>query len=245
MVALILFLIFMTGSCFGSFLHVCLSRSGWLTGRSRCDNCGYVLKWYDLIPIFSYVFLGGKCRKCKKKITTSHIVSEIMMGASFLCSFFYFKNLGFEYGMIIFTGLAFMTSAAIQDYIEKQIYTITLYGGIVCTAVTRVISLYLDERYYGIIQFMATVFIIKIIFILFSKITKGKIGDGDFDLFIVMLCLCGAYGGVRAVTIACLIGCSIYVPLLLMKKIKKDKQLPFAPLLLIGTLAELSIGMFV
>ena len=147
--------------------------------------------------------------------------------------------------MIIFTGLAFMTSAAIQDYIEKQIYTITLYGGIICTAVTRMICLYLDERYYDIIQFVAVIFVMKLLFLLIAGITNSKIGEGDFDLFIIMFCLCGAYGGVRAVTIACLIGCSIYVPLLLMKKIKKDKQLPFAPLLLIGTLAELSIGMFV
>ena len=242
--AFICFLIFMTGSSFGSFLHVCLSRSGWLTGRSRCDNCGYILKWYDLIPVFSYLIYRGKCRKCKIKISSSHFVSEVMMGASFLCSFFYFKNLGFECGMIIFTGLSFMT-AAIQDYIEKQIYTVTLYGGIICTTVTRVISLYLDERYYGAIQFMAVVFMVKLLFLFITELTKGKIGDGDFDLFIIMFCLCGAYGTVKALTLACVIGCIIYVPLLLMKKIEKDKQLPFAPLLLIGTLAELSIGMFV
>ena len=69
------------------------------------------------------------------------------MGAGFICSFFYFRNFGFEYGIIIFIGLVFMTAAAIQDYIEREIYTVTLYGGIISTVVTRVIYLYLDEKY--------------------------------------------------------------------------------------------------
>lgn len=237
--AFICFLIFITGSSFGSFLHVCLSRSGWLTGRSRCDSCGYTLKWFDLIPIFSYLFLMGKCRKCKKKISSSHFVSEAMMGASFLCSFFCFRNFGFEYGIIILTGLVFMTAAAIQDYIEKQIYTITLYGGIICTAITRITYLYIDERFYGIIQFMAIVFIAKMIFLLISLLAKDKLGDGDFDLFIIMYCICGGYGTIYALTISCLIGCVIYIPKLILKKMDRKSQLPFAPLLLAGTIIYL------
>lgn len=244
MYALICFLIFMTGSYFGSFLHVCLSRSGWLTGRSTCDNCGYTLKWFDLIPIFSYLFLRGKCRKCKVKISSSHSVSEVMMGASFLCSFFCFRNFGFEYGIIIFTGLSFLTAAAIQDYVEKQIYTVTLYGGIICTTVTRVIYLYLDERYYGVIQLMAVVFMMKLLFLLIAELTKGKIGDGDFDLFIIMFSLCGGYGAVYALTVACIAGCVIYIPMILRKRMEKNKQLPFAPLLLLGTLFELTVRIF-
>ena len=242
--AFICFLIFMTGSCFGSFLHVCLSRSGWLTGRSRCDNCGYTLRWYDLIPIFSFLILRGKCRKCKEKISSSHFVSELMMGASFLSSFFCYRYFGYECGITVFIGLTFMTAAAIQDYIEKQIYTMTLLGGIICTAITCVIHLYLDGRYYAVIQFIAVVFVTKILFLLISEITKGKVGDGDYDLFIIMFCICGAYGAVYALTAACVIGCVIYIPLLLLKKSEKNKQIPFAPLLLLGTITELAVKMF-
>ena len=138
-----------------------------------------------------------------------------------------------------------MTAAAIQDYIEKQIQKITLYGGIICSVATKVMYLYVNERCYEAIQFIAVVFVMKMLFILLSGLTKGKIGDGDFDLFIVMFCLCGGYGAVKALTIACIAGCVIYVPLLLTKKIERNKQLPFAPLLLFGTLAELIIKMFV
>ena len=134
-----------------------------------------------------------------------------------------------------------MTAAAIQDYIERQIYKITLYGGIICAAATKVMYLYINERCYEAIQFIAVVFVMKMLFILLSGLTKGKIGDGDFDLFIAMFCLCGGYGAVKALTIACIAGCSIYVPMLLMRKIERDKQLPFAPLLLLGTLIQLML----
>lgn len=138
-----------------------------------------------------------------------------------------------------------MAAAAIQDYIEREIYTATLLSGIICTAITRVIHLYLDGRYYGAIQFVAALFIMKMLFILLSEVTRGKLGDGDYDLFIIMFSVCGAYGAVYALTSTCIIGCVIYVPLLLTKKIERNKQLPFAPLLLFGTLAELIIKMFV
>ena len=132
-----------------------------------------------------------------------------------------------------------MTAAAIQDYIERQIYKITLYGGIICAAATKVMYLYINKRCYEAIQFIAVVFVMKMLFILLSGLSKGKIGDGDFDIFIIMFCLCGGYGSIKALTIACITGCSIYVPMLLMRKIERDKQLPFAPLLLLGTLVQL------
>ena len=242
--ALICFLIFMAGSCFGSFLHVCLRRNDWKHGRSRCDHCGYTLKWFDLIPVFSFLIFRGKCRKCKGKISISHFVSELMMGASFLCSFFCFTYYGFEYAITVFVGLCFLTVAAIQDYIEKQIYVNILYGGIISTAAAHIIQLYLAEQYFDIVLFIEIAIVLKIIFTLLTKYTKDKIGDGDYDLFLIMYCICGGWGAVYAVTIACVTGCAIYIPLILMKKTEKNQIMPFAPLLLIGTIAELSMKMF-
>ncbi|MCR4718155.1 MAG: prepilin peptidase, partial [Firmicutes bacterium] len=51
---MIYFAIFMLGASIGSFCNVMLSRSDWYKGRSHCDSCGYILKWYDLIPVLSY-----------------------------------------------------------------------------------------------------------------------------------------------------------------------------------------------
>lgn len=135
-----------------------------------------------------------------------------------------------------------MTAAAIQDYIEKQIYTVTLYGGIICSATTKIMYLYVNGMYYQTIQFIAIVFILKMLFLLLSELAKNKIGDGDFDLFIIMYCICGGYGAALALTISSVIGCLIYVPLIAIKKETKSKELPFAPLLLAGTIAELLLS---
>ena len=69
-------IIFLYGIVIGSFLNVCIYRlpekENIVKIRSHCMSCGYQLKWYDLVPLFSYLFLGGKCRKCKQKISVQY-----------------------------------------------------------------------------------------------------------------------------------------------------------------------------
>ena len=66
-------LVFLYGIIIGSFLNVCIYRipkkENIATTRSHCMSCGYQLKWYDLVPLFSYLVLRGKCRKCGSKIS--------------------------------------------------------------------------------------------------------------------------------------------------------------------------------
>jgi len=80
--------IFLIGIIIGSFLNVCIYRipkgENIAVVRSHCMNCGYQLKWYDLFPIFSYIFLGGKCRKCKQKISIQYPLIEGLNGVLYL-----------------------------------------------------------------------------------------------------------------------------------------------------------------
>jgi len=52
-------------------------------GRSKCPHCSKSLKWYELVPIFSFIFLGGKCRSCKKKISWQYPIVELLSGLAF------------------------------------------------------------------------------------------------------------------------------------------------------------------
>jgi prepilin signal peptidase PulO-like enzyme (type II secretory pathway) len=65
----------------GSFLNVValrwISKESWVRGRSHCTHCEYTLRWYDLIPVLSYVMLRGKCRKCKAKISPLYALGEL------------------------------------------------------------------------------------------------------------------------------------------------------------------------
>ena len=70
------------GLCVGSFLNVVIYRlpknMSLAKPKSHCTNCDYQLKWYDNIPVISYIILGGKCRKCKTRISPRYIIVEIL-----------------------------------------------------------------------------------------------------------------------------------------------------------------------
>lgn len=81
-------IIFLFGIVIGSFLNVCIYRipagESLSKKRSHCMSCGYQLRWFDLIPLFSYLFLGGKCRKCKAHISAQYPIIESLNGALYV-----------------------------------------------------------------------------------------------------------------------------------------------------------------
>ena len=91
-------ILFIIGACLGSFYLVVGKRlpknEDIILSRSKCDSCNHTLFWYDLIPIFSYIFLLGKCRYCHKKISITNLLIEISMGLLFSLGYIY---MGFSY----------------------------------------------------------------------------------------------------------------------------------------------------
>ncbi len=85
------------GLSIGSFLNVVITRldkkKGILLGKSECPNCGHRLRWYDLIPVFSFVMLRGKCRYCKRSISRLYPTVEILTAISF-AAYLIFRGLG-------------------------------------------------------------------------------------------------------------------------------------------------------
>ncbi|MDP3785445.1 MAG: prepilin peptidase, partial [bacterium] len=104
------FVLFVFGLAFGSFLNVVALRARrWtrnppaggtqknaedsiLSGRSRCMRCGTTLRWHELIPLLSFLFLRGKCRTCKEKISWQYPIVELLSGLIFLFSPLYFAR---------------------------------------------------------------------------------------------------------------------------------------------------------
>ncbi len=85
MVSIVFYIfVFIFGIIIGSFLNVCILRiplkETIVTERSHCMKCGHNLAWYDLFPLFSYLFLGGKCRYCKAKISKQYPIIEFTNG---------------------------------------------------------------------------------------------------------------------------------------------------------------------
>ena len=232
-------ILFILGCCIGSFFNVMFSRKDWYKGRSRCDECGYVLKWYDLIPIVSFLALRGRCRNCKTKIDGSHLVSELMMGAAFLVSSLCFEWYGVVYGILTSAVLFSMAVAAIEDYKEQMVYSFILAGGIILATCVKLGYYVYVGFYIDALDLIGSVVILKLLAMLASFIFYDKIGSGDFDVLIIIYIIGGISGLLVSVTAASIIGCLVYLPSILLKKRDKKEPLPFIPLLLMGTMCFL------
>ena len=104
------------GILIGSFLNVCIYRIpeelSVVTGRSHCTNCNRKLKWYELVPIISYIFLLGRCRSCKSHISIQYPIIEALNGLMYVLVF-YFYGWDSIYALLLSIVYCFVISALI------------------------------------------------------------------------------------------------------------------------------------
>lgn len=115
--------IFIIGLCMGSFINVVALRSlsgeDYIKGRSKCPKCGNQLRWYNNIPLFSFIFQKGKCSFCAEPISWGYPLAELFTGISYLAIFLAFGiNLHSILLMIIFS---FFILLSIEDFKEQVI----------------------------------------------------------------------------------------------------------------------------
>ena len=110
-----LIFIFLIGLCVGSFVNVCIYRlpksKQVLLGRSYCPKCKKKIKWFDNIPVLSYFLLNGKCRSCKKKISSQYLIVELITGLGFLLIFLNEATLGSGSSLRVSNLIAFEVSS--------------------------------------------------------------------------------------------------------------------------------------
>lgn len=229
--------IFIYGILIGSFLNVCIYRipkkENIVTTRSHCMNCDYQLRWYDLIPLFSWISLGGKCRKCGTKISVQYPLIEALNGilyvAVFLC-----------YGFSIETLLyCLLTSALIVlSVIDFRIYEIPvgINWFIAGIGLIRVLTDMSDWTEYVIGFFSVSAFL-YLLYIL----TKGRgIGGGDIKLMAVSGLVLGWKCNVLGFICGCIVGVIIHIFLMIITK--KDHVMAMGPYLSIGIFLSVLFG---
>ena len=128
MEAIIYIAIFIIGTLFGSFFTLATYRiplkQDITHKRSYCPNCNHRLEFWDMIPIFSYIFLKGKCRYCKQKIKPRYLLLEFFSGTTFLLFAISIKlnifKLNVNTVVYLIYGLLYISTLFLVAGIEKQ-----------------------------------------------------------------------------------------------------------------------------
>ncbi|MGB9906858.1 MAG: prepilin peptidase [Candidatus Saccharicenans sp.] len=226
-----LILVAVVGLVWGSFLNVVIYRLprdlSLVRPPSSCPRCGRRIKWYDNIPVLSYVMLGGKCRFCGEKISAVYPVVEALTAACFLVV--YFNNLRF-FDLAFFADCIFVSALIALGFIDffHQVIPdhISLPGLILALVYAPFrYDLNLRQALVGAVVGGGFLFIVYLVYLLWRK--KEGLGMGD----VMMMLMVGAYLGLSRTILTLLLASVVgaIVGLLLMKFQGKDMKfaLPF------------------
>ncbi|MDD4785405.1 MAG: prepilin peptidase [Candidatus Shapirobacteria bacterium] len=247
-------IIFILGLCFGSFVNMLVYRtalryklikSQFLISndqkkRSFCDYCGKQLKWYENIPVFSWLFLRGKTRCCNKKLPVSYPIVEILMGILFIINFqFLISNDKLNWfsillSLIIIVLLVFSATFDWKYMILPDFATIILI-------IISFLGVLFDEP--NIIPYLLSAVISAVFLLAINLATKGKgMGMGDVKFALFMGLFLGFPKIILAFYLAFILGAIYGILLILFRKANKKSQVPFGPFLILGTILVWMIG---
>lgn len=230
-------MIFVYGVIIGSFLNVLIYRlplkENIATERSHCMKCGNKIKWYDLVPLVSYILLRGKCRHCKEKISVQYPLVEFANGIGYV---WIFLTNGINADSILF---CLCTSALlVLSVIDWRTFEIPV-GLNIFIFILGVIRAIKD--FDNITYLLIGMVIVSIPLLILFYVTKGRgIGGGDVKLMAAAGLLIGAKEIVLALVLGCVIGSIIH--LALMKICKKENVLAFGPYLSLGIFLAILYG---
>lgn len=205
-------IIFLFGITVGSFLNVLIYRipkkEEFVKTRSHCMSCGYQLEWYDLIPIFSWLSLGGKCRKCKSKISAQYPLIELLNGILWLLSFLFYD---LSITTLLYCGL--FSSLIALSVIDFRTYEIPVGFNIfiLVLGTIRVIFEFLGDH-NSWPEYIIGLVSVSVPLLLIFYATKGRgIGGGDVKLMGAAGLLLGWKLIVLAFFLGCLLGSVIHI----------------------------------
>lgn len=251
---------FLVGIFIGSFLHVLVDRiprgESFSRGRSHCDHCRHTLAWFDLIPVFSWLQLGGKCRYCKKQISAYHPLVEVTTGIIFVIftwvlahSFVLFS----PFFLFAYAYFLFLFSAFIVIFFTDLKYGIIPFKvvsfGVIVALLWYLLPLILPplaqmaQQHYFLNAFLSGLGAFAAFFLLFLA-TRGRgLGFGDVVFVFLMGFALGFPRIILGMYIAFISGAIISVILVWIGRKKlKGETIPFGPFLVAGTVISLLWG---
>ena len=244
---------FIFGAMVGSFLNVCIARipngQSIVTPPSHCPRCKAAIRFYDNIPLLSYLILRGRCHSCNERISLRYFLVELLMA---LLSFALFSRFGVSF--VFFVTLFFVAALVVISFIDLDVRivpdVISLPGIILGLAVS-VIGVFLFGSRPGIVPspissvlgiLVGGGFLLATAWI-YEKLTGVEgMGGGDIKL----LAMIGAFLGWPAIPItlfiASLVGSIVGIACMLWTGAGRRLALPFAPFLCSGAVVFIFFG---
>lgn len=226
---------FVIGTIMGSFFNVIghrLSKNeSAIKPRSHCEFCGHTLAWYELIPIVSFLIQGGKCRKCRAKLSWWYPLIEIITGLFFVGCYLYY---GFTYDLLL---ALIISSVLIITCISDFNYLVILDEVLIVSSLAALVVIFLKDGFNGLIISLLSG-LLMFFFMLMVKIVGDKafkresLGGGDIKLSLFI----GLVLGYKLSFINLVLASFLALPVAFYYLVKlKDREVPFGPFLIIST----------
>nr|WP_191560716.1 A24 family peptidase [Metabacillus idriensis] len=237
---IILFFLSLYGLLLGSFFNVAglriPNKQSIVAPRSSCPGCHHTLTAGELIPVVSYLLQGGKCRKCKARISPLYPFVELM------------------------TAILFTISPLLVGWSKELVIALTLISLFMILFVSDIKYMIIPDK---VLLFFAGLFIIERIFIPLTPwwdsligaaagffllygialLSRGKgMGGGDIKLFAVLGLVLGWKLVLLSFFLSCFVGSIVGVVGILIGKVKRKQPIPFGPSIMVGTVAAYFFG---
>lgn len=230
---------FIIGICIASFINVVIYRVplklNFVSGRSFCPNCHNDLKPYDMIPVFSWFILRGKCRFCKQPISIRYPLIELLGG---VLGVLIFHHYGFSWNtLLVFTFTMGLLAITFIDYDTMIIPNGLIIFALICAIINMLIT-----PNFSVINHIIGIFVVSLPMMAINAIVHDSFGGGDIKLMAVCGLMMGWTNILLAMFIGILLAGSYAIFLIVTKRIDKKSHIAFGPYLCIGIFIALLYG---
>lgn len=222
---------FILGTILGSFYLVVGTRlpknEDVIKSRSKCDSCQKTLKWYNLIPIFSYIFQRGRCSSCGEKISIDHFLVELITGLLFLFASFYYP-IGYNFYISLIV-ISLMIIIFISDFKYMVILDSPLVVSAILVVILKLIYLGFHNCLFSIISAISMFVVMMLIERIGTTVLKKEsLGGGDIKFSFIIGLILGFRLGIVTLVLSTFLALPYAVASV---KVMKSHEFPYGPFL--------------